>query len=165
VYRVYENKWGLFRCEDSHNIPLDEEINVDATKFFELIKYSGEPLWDRCIIHKKLSNIAQVFTTKIDYRLSKRDYDWIIKLVKNVLPEGNSLKYNFFVVKFMMKPLVIGTKKLIYVQTFACWTMMNMQISLSAKLVSMLDINTIVIEKGHLSHTKKSWYFSITTKL
>lgn len=32
--------------------------------------------------------------------------------------------------------------------------MMTMQISLSAKLVSMLDINTIVIEKGHLSHTK-----------
>jgi hypothetical protein len=73
-----------------------------------------------CITHSKLSNIAQVFTTKIDYKLSKRDYDRIIKWVKNMLPEGNSLKYNFFMVKFMMKPLVIGTKKLICVQTFAC---------------------------------------------
>jgi Holliday junction resolvase RusA-like endonuclease len=105
---------------NSLNILLDEEINVDATKFFEFLKYSSEPLWDRCITHSKLSNIAQVFTTKIDYKLSKRDYDRIIKWVKNMLPEGNSLKYNFFMVKFMMKPLVIGTKKLICVQTFAC---------------------------------------------
>ena len=65
--------------EDSHNIPLDEEINVDATKFFELIKYSGELLWDKCITQSKLSNIAQVFATKIDYRLSERDYDRIMK--------------------------------------------------------------------------------------
>jgi len=34
---------------------VDEESNADATRFFELLKESDEPLWDGCINHSKLS--------------------------------------------------------------------------------------------------------------
>jgi hypothetical protein len=33
---------------------IDEELNVDVTKFFELLKDFNKPLWDRCINHSKL---------------------------------------------------------------------------------------------------------------
>jgi len=42
VIRMDHNYSG----EGSHNIPLHEEPNVDATRFFELLKYSNELLWD-----------------------------------------------------------------------------------------------------------------------
>jgi hypothetical protein len=33
---------------------IDEELNADVTKFFELLKDSDKSLWDRCINHSKL---------------------------------------------------------------------------------------------------------------
>jgi len=36
---------------------VDEESNVDATRFFKLLKESDEPLWDGCINHSKLSTV------------------------------------------------------------------------------------------------------------
>jgi len=34
----------VYSGEDSHSIPLDEEPNEDATRFFELLKGSDKPL-------------------------------------------------------------------------------------------------------------------------
>jgi len=42
VIRMDHNYSG----EGSHNILLHEKPNVDATRFFELLKYSNELLWD-----------------------------------------------------------------------------------------------------------------------
>jgi hypothetical protein len=49
-----------------------------------------------------------VFTIKSDHRLSKVGYDKIIEWVRSILPEGNRLKENFYVVKSMMKHLGLG---------------------------------------------------------
>jgi len=56
--------------------------------------------------------IAQVFIIKSDYKLGGADYDRILKWMKNMLHEGNSLEDNFYAVKFMMKPLGLGFKKI-----------------------------------------------------
>jgi hypothetical protein len=53
-----------YSCEGSRNIPLYEELNVDTTMFFELLKDFNEPLWDGCINYSKLLVIAQLFTIK-----------------------------------------------------------------------------------------------------
>jgi hypothetical protein len=37
---------------------VEEEHNVDATRFFDLLKDSDEPLWDGCTNHSKLSVVA-----------------------------------------------------------------------------------------------------------
>jgi hypothetical protein len=47
-----------FSSEGSFNIFLDEKSKIDATRFFELLKYYDEPLWDGCKIHNKLSVIS-----------------------------------------------------------------------------------------------------------
>ncbi|KAL9349194.1 hypothetical protein Peur_056449 [Populus x canadensis] len=42
---------------------VEEEPNADATRFFDLLRDSNEPLWDGCTNHSKLSVVAQVFTS------------------------------------------------------------------------------------------------------
>jgi len=37
---------------------VEEEANADATRFFDLLKDSDEPLWDGCMNHNKLSTVA-----------------------------------------------------------------------------------------------------------
>jgi len=59
---------------------VDEEFNVDVTKFFYLLKDSDEPL--RCINHSKLLVVAQVFTIKSDHELSEVGCDIIVKWAK-----------------------------------------------------------------------------------
>jgi len=41
---------------------VEEELNVDTTRFFDLLKDFDELLWDGCTNHSKLSVMAQVFT-------------------------------------------------------------------------------------------------------
>ena len=57
---------------------VDEEPNLDATKFFDVLKDFDEPLLDGCINHSKLLTVTQVFTIKLDFGLSKTSYDRII---------------------------------------------------------------------------------------
>ena len=37
---------------------VEEEPNADATRFFDMLKDSDEPLWDGCTNHSKLSVVA-----------------------------------------------------------------------------------------------------------
>jgi len=87
---------------------IEEELNADAARFFDLLKDSNKPLWDGCTNHGKLSVVAQVFTIKSDHGLSETGYDKINKWVRSILPEGNRLKENFYAAKSMMKPLSLG---------------------------------------------------------
>jgi hypothetical protein len=87
---------------------VDEEPNIDTTRFFELLKDFDEPLWDGCTNHSKLSVIAQVFTIKSIYELSKASHEEIIEWVKSILPERNRLKEKLYAAKSMMKPLSLG---------------------------------------------------------
>jgi hypothetical protein len=64
---------------------IDKETNVDMTRFFDFLKDFNEPLWDGCIIHSKLSSVAQVFTVKSDHRLSEVSYDRTFKWARNIL--------------------------------------------------------------------------------
>jgi hypothetical protein len=91
---------------------IEEELNADAARFFDLLKDSDKPLWNGCMNHNKLSTVAQVFTIKSDHGLSDVGYDKIIKWSRSILPEGNRLKENFYVAKSMMKPLSLGYQKI-----------------------------------------------------
>jgi hypothetical protein len=78
------------------------------TRLFDLLKDFNEPLWNGCINHNKLLVVAQVFTIKSDYGLSKVVYDRIVEYAISILPERNRLKENFYITKSMMKLLGLG---------------------------------------------------------
>ena len=67
---------------------LDEELNANAAKIFDLLKDSDEPLWDRCTNHGKLSVIAHVFTIKSDHELSEAGYNRILEWAKAFYLKG-----------------------------------------------------------------------------
>jgi len=59
---------------------IDEELNTNVTKFFDLLKDFDEPLWDGCTNHhSKLSVVEHVFTIKSDHSLSDTGYKKIIE--------------------------------------------------------------------------------------
>jgi len=60
---------------------VDEEPNADTTRFFflYLLKDFDVPLWDGFINKSKLLPVAQVFTIKLDHRLSKANYERIVE--------------------------------------------------------------------------------------
>jgi len=91
---------------------IEEEPIADATRFFDLLKDSDEPLWDGCTNHNKLSAVAYVFTIKLDHGLSEAGYNKIMEWARSILLGGNRLKDNFYAVKFMMKPLGLGYQKI-----------------------------------------------------
>jgi hypothetical protein len=51
-----------YSSKNSRNIPLNEEPNVDATRFFEFLKDYDELLWDWYTTHRKVSVIARVIS-------------------------------------------------------------------------------------------------------
>ena len=53
-----------------------------------------------------------MFIIKLYYDISKASYDSIIEWAKSILPEGNRLKENFYVARFMMKPLGLEYQKI-----------------------------------------------------
>ena len=73
---------------------VEKEHNADATRFFDLLKDSDKPLWDRCTNHSKLSVVAQVFTIKSNHGLSEASYDKIMEYARSILlkGKGTSLK-------------------------------------------------------------------------
>ena len=81
---------------------IDEEPNIDATRFFDLLKDSDELLWDGCTNHNKLLVVAHVFTIKSDHELSEAGYDKIIEWTRSILPKGNGLKENFYTAKHLL---------------------------------------------------------------
>jgi len=77
-----------------------------------MLKDYDKSLWDGCTNYSKLSVVAQVFTIKSNYGLNGDGYDRIIEWTKSILPEGNMLKENFYVVKSMMKRLDLEYQKI-----------------------------------------------------
>ena len=71
---------------------VEEEPNANATRFFDLLKDSNEPL--------------------SDHGLSEAGYDKIIEWARSILPKGNWLKEKFYAAKSMMKPLGLGYQKI-----------------------------------------------------
>jgi hypothetical protein len=71
-----------------------------------------------------------------------------------MLLEGNRPKYNFYTVKSMMKPLGLGYQKIDKCPNFYMLYYVEYANFIKCKLVNMLGINLIVVEKGYLSHTK-----------
>jgi hypothetical protein len=109
---------------------VEEEPNADATRFFDLLKDSNEPLWDGCTNHSKLSAIPQVFTIKSDHGLSEVGYDKIIEWARSILLEGNKLKENFYTAKSMIKPLGLGYQKIdIYPNFYILYYLENVEMT------------------------------------
>jgi hypothetical protein len=76
------------------------------------LKDSDEQLWDGCTNHNKSSVVAQVFTIKSDYGLSKAIYAKSLNGREAFYFKKNKLKENFYVAICMMKHPSLGYQKI-----------------------------------------------------
>ncbi|XP_011073575.1 uncharacterized protein LOC105158490 [Sesamum indicum] len=81
--------------EFSSDFTCAEQLpNPEAQKFFNLLKYADEPLWDGCKNHTKLSAVAQLLSIKSEYNLPEACYDRLVSTIKSMLPEDEKLPDN-----------------------------------------------------------------------
>jgi len=110
---------------------IDEEPNADTAKFF--------------IFWKILTN---------HYELSDASYDKIIERTISILPEGNKLKENFYIAKFMMKPFGLGYQKIdMYPNFCMMYYLENVELT-ECRTCDILITNSKVVGKWLLSHIK-----------
>ena len=81
----------------SEGLCVDEEPNVDTTRFVKFLKDFDEPLWDGCTDHNKLLAIVLVFTIKSNYDMSDVGYDSIIKREKTFYMKKIGWKRTFMI--------------------------------------------------------------------
>ena len=134
-------------------------------RFFDLLKDSSEPLWDKFTNHSKLLVVAQVFIIKSNYWVSKVGYDIIIKWVRKLLFEGNRLKEKFYDTKSIMNPpCILGYKKInICINFFMVYYCENIDLT-KCKTCGHAQYKLKTGRAMTLFIHKKLRYFSITPR-
>jgi hypothetical protein len=120
---------------------VDEELNVNVTMFFDLLKDFDKLLWDGCTNHSKLLVVAQIFTIKSDYGLSEVVYDKIIKWVIRILPKENRLEKKIYTVKSIMKPLDLKYQKIDMHPNFCILLGINSELTVEGLLLYLENID------------------------
>jgi len=144
---------------------VEEKPTADATRFFDLLKDSNEPLWDGCTNHSILSVVTHVFIIKSDHGLSEVGYDKIIEWARNILPGGNKLKENFYAAKSMMKPLGLGYQKINMCPNFCMLYYLENSEMTEYMTCGHSCYKPITVRGKTIVAYKKLRYFSITPKL
>lgn len=73
-----------------------EEPNQDAAEFYALLKEADVPLWDKCEKESRLSAVSKLLNCKSECGMSATCYDRIMKIIKDMLPEGEILPPDFY---------------------------------------------------------------------
>ena len=106
-----------------------------------------------------------MFTIKSDYGLTEAGYDRIIEWAKNILPERNKLKGNFYTAKSTMKPLGLGYLKIDMCPNFyMLYYLENVEL-IECKTCGHSRYKPILGKGKTIVAHKKLRYFSITPKL
>ena len=93
-------------------LEVDEEPNPQDKKIFDMLKAADTDLWQGCKKMSQLSTTARLLNIKSDHNLSERCYDTICQLVKDVLPEENSMVDSFYKTKKLIDGLGLPVLKI-----------------------------------------------------
>ncbi|KAK9169429.1 hypothetical protein Syun_001569 [Stephania yunnanensis] len=85
---------------------VEESPNPQARQLYDMIDASREQLWPGCQTMTTLSAMARLLAIKSEHHISERGYNGIIKLMKDYLPNDNSMVENFYATKRLMRGLV-----------------------------------------------------------
>ncbi|KAL5819370.1 hypothetical protein ACOSQ3_023301 [Xanthoceras sorbifolium] len=89
-----------------------ETPNLDANKFYYLLKYAEQQLYPGCMKLTKLSFIVRLFHIKCLYGLSDKSVTVLLELFKEALPEGETLPKSFYKTKKIITDLGLRCNKI-----------------------------------------------------
>lgn len=70
---------------------LDEEPNPEDKKFFDMLKAADKELWSGCEKLTQLSAVARLLNIKSEYRIPEQCFNAICQLMKDGLPDENTM--------------------------------------------------------------------------
>ncbi|KAL6548500.1 hypothetical protein OROGR_008921 [Orobanche gracilis] len=101
-----------FNFNEGDNMNEEEPPNPDAKKFYDMLEAANELLWDGCEKHTKLSLVARLMSIKAENRMSKKCYDQIAELMKEIAPENNDITRNFYSSKKLLRGMGLPAEKI-----------------------------------------------------
>ncbi|CAN1155708.1 hypothetical protein LINPERHAP2_LOCUS20559 [Linum perenne] len=94
--------------EDTHN----EIPNVEAEKFYRLLKESEEPLYDGCK-SSKLTTIVKLLHIKTHFKWSNASFNMLLKMMKeDMLPDGSTLPGSYYEAKRIIRDIGLSYTKI-----------------------------------------------------
>ena len=82
-----------------------EKPNEDANKFYNLLREAEHELYPRCKKFTKLSFIIRLFHMKCLNGWSNKSFTMLFELLKEALPEGETLPSNYYEAKKILYDL------------------------------------------------------------
>ena len=111
IYRQEEQMVDYDRVHDMVTDALvaaevDEEPNIDAKRFYEMLAAANQPLYDGCSEGlSKLSLAARMMNIKNDYDLPEKCMDACRELFKEYLPEDNASAESYYEIQKLVHNL------------------------------------------------------------
>jgi Transposase-associated domain len=118
--------------EDALNAEIvDERPNPQIRAFFDMLKKSEEPVYEGSNV-SILQAASRLLTLKCEYNLSHRCVDGISSLIRDIIPENNTMSSNFYETKKLLKALQLPYRKLTAVAKGVCYFGTKMTTLISA---------------------------------
>ncbi|CAN1121606.1 hypothetical protein LINPERHAP2_LOCUS866 [Linum perenne] len=112
----------LFDLLDEHQTFIHSEENYegDSTnkgyeEYLQLLEKAHRELYPSCTKYSQLSFIVKLLHLKVYNKWSNKSFDMLLKLLKDLLPDGNLVPNSFYEARSMLRSLGLG-----YVSIHAC---------------------------------------------
>ena len=96
----------------NQNYEYEKNPNPTDQQFYDMLDATNNPLWQGCENHSQLSMVARMLNIKAKHHLSKRTFDAIAKLMKDVVPKENLITESFYETNRMVWGLGLPGKKI-----------------------------------------------------
>ncbi|XP_058111729.1 uncharacterized protein LOC131255051 [Magnolia sinica] len=91
---------------------IQEELNPEAERFFRLLQDAEQALYLECKKFTKLSFVVRMYQLKCLNGWSNKSFTMLLELLKEALPEGETLPSSFYETKKIIKELGLSYNKI-----------------------------------------------------
>ncbi|XP_057984552.1 uncharacterized protein LOC110654254 [Hevea brasiliensis] len=93
---------------------IEEPSNPSDQKLYDMLQAANQEVWPGCATHSQLLVVARMLNVKAEHHLSKRCFDDICQLKKEVLLDDNLMTENFYSTKKLVQALGLPVEKIHY---------------------------------------------------
>ncbi|XP_052181209.1 uncharacterized protein LOC127794273 [Diospyros lotus] len=90
----------------------EEPPNPEAQAFYDMLSAAKKELYPGCQKHSQLSLVSRLLSFKSEHHLSERGFNQLCELLKEVLPEPNTVIDNFYSTKKLVRGLGLPVEKI-----------------------------------------------------
>ena len=134
--------------ESKRSLHVYEEFeipNKNANKIYNLLREAEHELYPRCKKFTKLSFIIILFLMKCLNGWSNKSFTMLLELLKEALPEGETLPRNYYETKKVLRDLGLHYIKIDACPSDLCCIQKSMQMRMSVLCVVSLDGNQVIL--------------------